>query len=381
MTITNRFQVRHGLLLSAFLLAPLPAYPQTALTGAIQFSANSSGAAYGGLLWNTLAGDTYYDLWLARSPDATSPVNGPSDSLAGIDITLEEGNSYQFFIFGQPGPGDITGFNGLNLFFDGNSVTPGISVSGATNSARFLPDSSGTLTLQGASVAGSGSTSYRSGGVIVTINGYDWNAPATPPGDVCQAFGFSPGDGADYFGSFTLQAWPAASLTLSQAKGSPGTKIAMMGSGFAPSETVHISIDRAGARLFLTVTTDADGSFTVTAPVVQHPHGPMELYAVGLSSGKLGAATLFVTPALAMNPGSVAPGGTTEAQALGFGAGEAVDIYWSNPRRLLGTATANEQGSGALTITVPANASPGINGLFGIGETSHAIGIGEVVVR
>ena len=66
-----------GLLLSIFLLVPFTAYSQVTLTGAIQFSANSTGASYGGLLWNTLGGDSYYDLWLAENPEATSPVNGP----------------------------------------------------------------------------------------------------------------------------------------------------------------------------------------------------------------------------------------------------------------------------------------------------------------
>jgi hypothetical protein len=109
-----------------------------------------------------------YDLWLAQNPDATSR------------------------------------FNGLNLFFDGNNSTPGISVFGATNSSNFRPNSSSTFTLQGTPVTGSGSASYSPSGVIAVLTGYDWSTPATPPGDVCQAFVFSPGGGADYFGSFTL---------------------------------------------------------------------------------------------------------------------------------------------------------------------------------
>jgi len=107
----------------------------------------------------------------------------------------------------------------------------------------------------------------------------------------------------------------------------------------------------------------------------------MEIFATGQSSGKLGAAAFFVTPALVMSPGIVSPGGTTSAFGVGFGAGETVDIYWDNPRQLLGTATANGQGSGALTITVPQNASPGIDEVIGIGQITNAIGIGKVAVR
>jgi hypothetical protein len=158
---------------AAILLVPLPAYPQTTLTGAIQFSTNSTGAFSGGQIWNTLGGDSYYDLWLALNPDATSPVNGPSDPHAGIAIPLAAGSSYKFYIFGQPGC-CATGANGLNLFFDGNNSTPGISAFGAINSTGFVPDGSSTLTLQGAPVAGSGNTTYSSGGVIVVLDGYNW---------------------------------------------------------------------------------------------------------------------------------------------------------------------------------------------------------------
>ena len=382
MNITIPFHHWRSVTLAAFLLVPLSAYPQTTLTGAIQFSTNSNGAASGGLLWNTLGGDSYYDLWLAQNPDATSPVNGPSDAQAGIAIPLEAGNSYTFYIFGQPGPGLITGFNGLNLFFDGSNSTPGISVLGATNNSNFLPNSASTLTLQGTSVAGSGRSFYSSGGTIVVQAGYDWNKPATPPGDVCQAFVFSPGDGADYFGSFTLQVWPAAALSINQTSGSPFTKLTVTGSGFVPTETVDISASHPGAPpLLATTTADASGSFAVTPREPQHPYGPMDVYAVGTNSRHLGAATLFVTPALGMNPATGVPGGTTTAYGFGFGAGEVVDVYWNNPRQLLGTATGNGHGSSALTIAIPANASPGINGVIGIGQITKAIGIGEVAVR
>ena len=382
MNFTTPFHHWRWVALAALLLIPLSAYPQTTLTGAIQFSTNSSGAASGGLLWNTLGGDSYYDLWLAQNPDATLPVNGPSDNLASINIPLEAGNSYKFYIFGQPGPGIITGFNGLNLFFDGNNSVPGISAFGMTKGSGFLPNSGSTLTLQGTAVSGAATTSYSSAGVIVVLSGYDWNTPATPPGDVCQSFVFSPGDVADFFGSFTLQVWPAAALNLSQASGSPGTKVTITGSGFAATETVEIYAGHIGSPpLFTTATTDASGSFTVSAREPQHPYGPMDVYAVGVSSHKLGAATLSVTPVLVMNPATGVPGGTTTAYGFGFGAGEAVDVYWNNPRQLLGTATGNGHGSSALMIAIPANASPGINGVIGIGQITKAIGIGEVAVR
>ena len=92
------------------------------IDGRDSVSTNSSGAASGGQIWNTLGGDSYYDLWLALNPDATSPVNGPADTQAGIAFPLEPGQSYTYSIFGQPNV-DFS-CNGLNLFFDGNNATP-----------------------------------------------------------------------------------------------------------------------------------------------------------------------------------------------------------------------------------------------------------------
>ena len=138
----TRFHGWRVWVLAALLLVPLPAYPQITLTGAIQFSTNSSGAFSGNQSWNTLGGDPAWDLWLAQNPDASSPVNGPSDEQAGINIPLSAGNSYQFYIFGAP---DLSiSFNGLNLFFDGGNSTPGISASSPTRATRsyFSPSTS-----------------------------------------------------------------------------------------------------------------------------------------------------------------------------------------------------------------------------------------------
>lgn len=267
----------------AFVMIPRPSYSQVVLTGAIQFSTNSVGAASGGQIWNTLADGPHYDLWLALNPDGTSPVNGPSDAESAIVIPLVAGHAHTFYIFGQPGTG--INFNGLNLFFEGNASTPGISVFGATNGSAFAPDGGTTLTLAGVAAAGSGRSFYSSGSVITVLQGYAWNAPGTPPGDVCQAFEFSPGGGQDYFGSFTLQTWPAAALTLSQISGAPVTQLTAAGSGFTPGETVDIFGGHIGIPPVIGVATaDASGSFTAMGREPQHALGPMDVYALGVTS-------------------------------------------------------------------------------------------------
>jgi hypothetical protein len=216
---------------------------------------------------------------------------------------------------------------------------------------------------------------------VVVLTGYNWNSAATPPGDVCQAKSFSPGAGPDLFGSFTLQVFPAATLALSQGSGAPFTPLTFTGSGFAPNETIDIFGGHVGAPPVLaSATADGTGSFSVAAREPQRPLGPLDVYALGVSSHKLGATTLSVTPALAANPSTGAPGATTTAYVYGFGAGEVVDVYWNEPRQLLGTATANSLGTGSLTIAIPLNAVPGVNEVIGVGQTSKAIGFGGVNV-
>jgi hypothetical protein len=360
------------------LVAPFAAYPQVTLTGAIQFSTNTSGAFSGNQSWNTYGGDPCWDLWLAHNPDASSPINGPSDEQAGIDIPLSVGNSYRFYTFGAP---DLSiSLNGLNLFFDGDNSTPGISVFGATNSSVFSPDySTGTRTLAGEPVIGSGKSFYSSGAAVVVLTGYEWNSPETL--DVGQSFAFIPGDAPDYFGSFTLQVWPAATVSLSQTGGPPGTEVTTAGSGFARSEKVAIYVNHISGSPLIVATADASGAFSASAREPQTPYGPIDLYAVGVTSGKLGAASFFVTAAMGVTPRTGVPGDTVSTTGLGFGAGEIVDIYWGQPRQLLGTAVANRQGTGSLKIAIPANAPRGFNAVIGVGETTQAIAYGEIKVE
>src|SRR5579863_2267506 len=83
------------------LLIPIPAISQSTLTGAMLFAANASGGDTNQAEWNALGNDGYWNLWFALNPDATSPVNGPSDAQAGIVLPLLPGNSYKYYTFAQ----------------------------------------------------------------------------------------------------------------------------------------------------------------------------------------------------------------------------------------------------------------------------------------
>jgi hypothetical protein len=371
------------LFLSLCLLAPPPAYPQTTLTGAMWFASTPTGATsveqgYADGVNNTLGGDQWWDLWFALKPDGSSPVNGPADSQASISIPLQTGQSYKYYIFGA-GTCCTLPFSGLNLFFDGNGSTPGISVFGPVNGFSFVPNASSTLTLEGNPGPASGTGFYNSAGAVVVLTGYNWNDSASL--DVCQPFAFSPGNEPSAFGSFTLRVWPAATLSLSQTGGPPGTEVTTNGSGYAPAEIIAIYANHIGGPALITTKTDANGAFTIGVHEPQAPYGPVDLYAVGLTSGKLGAASFFISAAMPVTPAAGVPGDTTTAHALGFGAGETVDVYWGEPRQLLGTTIADGKGTGTLTITIPANAPRGPNEVLGVGQTTQATGFGEIVVK
>lgn len=374
------------LLLSAVALA-LPAHSQTTLTGAIWFATTPTGGTsidqgYADGAVNTLGGDSWWDLWLALNPNATAPLNGPSDEQASISILLDTGRSSTFYLFAG-GPCCSLKYSGINLFFDGDNSTPGISVFGALNTTSFLPNAnSSTFSLAASIAPGSGTGFYRAGSDIVVLTGYNWNSSGTL--DVCQAFEFSPGTEPSATGSISLRVFPAAILTSSQASAAPGTKVTLTGTGFAPMETVAIYFGGISFLPLATTTADCSGGFAITARVPQAPYGPEDVYAVGQTSGKLGAASIFVTPALSVSPRTGAPGGAATAQGVGFGE-ETVQVYWGNPRQLLGTAAANGSGSftgsSALEFTIPTNASPGSNAVTGIGQATDAIAIGEITVK
>jgi len=274
-----------GLCLMALLIV-CPAFSEVTLTGAVQFSTDSHGAVSGGQVWNTLGGDEYYNLWLARNPDGTLPINGSSDAQAAINVPLVEGETYTFYMFGQR---VLTpAVYGLNLFFNGDNAKPGISVFAPINSSQFAANGSMTFQLNAAPVAGSGTTSYKSGGLVVVMDSYNWRMPPSSAGDKAQATFFSAGDGADFCGSFTLRVLPAASLSA----GVTGGSLTMTGSGFSPDEVVTVYAGHIGAANPVTVEADHTGSFSVATHEPEHTNGPLDIFAVGQSSSRAGVATL-----------------------------------------------------------------------------------------
>jgi hypothetical protein len=394
MTRQRSFRIfrRISLFLSVPLLLPFVGSPQITLTGASDFGTSATGAtnvqqAYEYGFNNTIGGDQWWNLWMALDPNASLPINGPADSQAGIAIPLMAGHSYKYYVFASGVPGYGTGYVGWNLFFDGSVSTPNISVFGPVASLNAVPNSSDVLSLAGDPAPGSGSSFYAADGVIALLTEVIWDGLQTPPGNVAQPFVFSPnpdGDPSSY-GSFTVRVFPAAALNTAQPSGPPASKLSLTGSGFVAGESVGIYANRISVSPIAVATAGSDGTFSETVREPQQPYGTLELFALGLSSGDLGATKIAVTAGVAASPESVEPGGTVAAEGLGFGAGETVSVYLDNPRELLGTATANTLGSfvgaEALPVAIPANASTGLNALVAIGSTTGAIGIGKLIVK
>lgn len=183
--------------------------PLPSLTGLIEFSTDSSGNFFNGSVWNTRGGDTAVNLWVAKGSDLQGPLaNGPSDSEARISITLEPGTN-DFVIFGNPG--GPTPHHGLNLFFNGDSLEPGISVFGPTQTSPEEPfppfsvnNSPSTLTLGFQPAAGAGTLVYQHGKVRVELIDYRWAEPPVYDIDRISQMSAVPGAGSDFIGRFTL---------------------------------------------------------------------------------------------------------------------------------------------------------------------------------
>ena len=388
MRITSQALPRLYLMLAALML-PLSASSQVTLTGATWFATNSRGGTnvnqgYGYGFVNTIGGDQWWNLWIALNPDATLPVNGPSDAQANILVPLQAGKQYKYYFFSEccslPD-------SGLSLYFNGSVATPGISVFGPLGKFSFALDNSEILSLQGNPISSVGSSFFNSAGVIVVLAEFNANGPASPPGDVCQPFTFTPDPSGALsgFGSFTLDVYSAATFSSSQTSDSPLSEVTLTGGGFAPGENVNITADRLGLVPLGAAKADGSGSLSATVRLNQHAYGALELFAMGQTSHTLGALSMAVIPSVTSVPDPVAPGGTTAIEGLGFGYGELVDVYLDEPRQLLGTVAANALGSfvgtNAVTVTIPANAPQGLNGIIGIGQTTSAVGIGKIILN
>jgi hypothetical protein len=176
------------------------------LTGLVEFSTDASGNFSGGQVWNTAGSDGAFNLWLVGGANQQGAfLNGPADAQASVSVPLSNG-THTFHVFGEPGL-DLGTF-GLNLFFDGNTSTPRISVLARTDETGTPPPFSAnrgnTLAVHLQPTPGAGKVAFTDQGTTVTLTTYDWTAPSVYGLDRVSPFTATPNGHADFFGSFTL---------------------------------------------------------------------------------------------------------------------------------------------------------------------------------
>jgi len=177
----------------------------------------------------------------------------------------------------------------------------------------------------------------------------------------------------------------SARLTLSPLAVSFQQTVTVTGTNFGPSETLYLFWDSVHSSPITTTAATAAGSFVTRFSVPQAISGTHTVIAYGQTSGKAAYAILRVQPRLIVSPSSGATGTRLVTAGFGFGKQELVAVYWDKPAQVLGSSTTSATGSffgtTALTITVPSTATLGRHVVYGVGQTSHAVGATYVTVH
>ncbi|MGA2581106.1 MAG: hypothetical protein ABSH24_34510 [Bryobacteraceae bacterium] len=84
---------------------------------------------------------------------------------------------------------------------------------------------------------------------------------------------------------------------------------------------------------------------------------------------------------LAVSPNSGEPGNTVTVTGFGFAAGEAIGVEWSNPQTLLGSATANKNGTFSAQFAIPTAAAAGTDEVVARGQRTGAAAIVQITVE
>jgi len=75
-------------------------------------------------------------------------------------------------------------------------------------------------------------------------------------------------------------------------------------------------------------------------------------------------------------------GATIGVAGYGFAAGESVVLHWGSVTGpVVATTVSNSSGSASTFLTVPTGATAGKHPLYGVGQTSHAVGQAVLTVQ
>jgi hypothetical protein len=139
--------------------------------------------------WNTLPGDVFFNLYLKDGGGFIN--NGEGAGTPG---------SYTFHVFADPGAGANFG---LNLFFNSDANTPGISVFGPADTSSFWPNAGIARRLDGTLTPGANTDTFVDGSTTVVLVGFNIASPVAV--DQVSPFDNIPNGVADYTDSFSLR--------------------------------------------------------------------------------------------------------------------------------------------------------------------------------
>ena len=158
--------------------------------------------------------------------------------------------------------------------------------------------------------------------------------------------------------------------------------MAFTGTGFAPSEAVVIQGDDSAATVIYAANTTVSGVFTLRGSVHSAPYGRHTLTAIGQTSAKTAQTTFFELPVLGLRPATASVGATIGVGGYGFAARESVILHWgfvTGPA--LASTVSTGSGSTSTFFTVPTGATAGKHPIYGVGQTSHAVGQAALTVQ
>ena len=156
-----------------------------------------------------------------------------------------------------------------------------------------------------------------------------------------------------------LAAAPTIS-SFSPASGTIGTKVTITGSGFTGA--TKVTFNKAASQFTVTSATKISATVPATGST-----GPI---AVTTPGGTATSTTNFtVNPGIVLTPGTGPPTGTVTVSGAGFGAFEAVDVYFDTTDQALASASGTGTFAG-ITVQVPASAAPGTHYITAVARHS-----------
>jgi len=183
------------------------------LTGSELFGADAGGNFNGVEAWTTALGNGITKLWTyqgttLRNASVTDPT---------LTFALTPG-IYTFGIYGSNSQN--YDFRGMNLFFDGQTTTPGISVKAntlvsASDTSVFTANGGNTLALSGTSfigTPGANSLTFLDGAFTIQLTAFSWTKPSVNNIDRVSTYAATPDGTPDFVGSYTLKVTNASPI-------------------------------------------------------------------------------------------------------------------------------------------------------------------------